>query len=186
MALRKKQGLPAAWRCPACGGGLEGPVRADLSPVAWHEAGHAVMRWHQGHPPGALCIHPDGGGYSAPGLPGRVIDRDALLRITMAGMAGEMGGLPGLDLAASTSADLEDARALLTPEYLAHLRRRGGPRQRTPPEILQDFYEQARTLILQHFERVEAVAEALLEARTLSAHELQALLGTPPDDDADE
>jgi hypothetical protein len=44
--MRKEGAMSTdAWQCPACGYRLQYPVREDLDPVAWHEAGHTLMRW---------------------------------------------------------------------------------------------------------------------------------------------
>jgi hypothetical protein len=163
-----------AWECAACGYHLASPLRDDLTHVAWHEAGHAVMRWRLGTPPGAICLHPDGSGFSAPATPWQVIETHDLLLITLAGIASEVGGRLGqLNLETSKADDLDAARALLTPAYRAA---RFAPRRLTQQQALRQYYDEACTLWWQDFDLVEAVAEALLDARVLSAADLCAIL----------
>ena len=177
MAKRTIPTLPE-WQCAVCGYRLQYPVQDDLTHVAWHEAGHAVMRWRLGEPPGAICLHPDGSGFSAPATPGQLRPTHDLLLITLAGIAAEVGGRPILNLETSKADDLDEALEMLTPDYIAW---RFAPHTRTQQEALREYYEQARTLIWKDFDYVEAVAEALLAASSLSADDLREMLPAPGD-----
>ena len=53
-------------------------------------------------------------------------------------------------------------------------------------EALRAYYDQARALIWEDFDTVEAVASALLDAGSLSAADLQAMLPTPGDEAEEE
>ena len=174
---RSKQPPRPEWQCAACGYRLQYPVRDDLTNVAWHEAGHAVMRWRRGTLPGAICLHPDGSGFSAAATPGQCLRRHDLVLITLAGIAAEVGR--SLILEHSKAEDLDDARQLLTPDFLAAW---FVSRTLTQEEALRAFYDQACTLIWEDFDTVEAVAAALLDAGSLSAADLQAMLTTRAND----
>jgi hypothetical protein len=176
MSKRKKPTLPD-WQCAVCGYRLPYPVQDDLTHVAWHEAGHAVMRWRLGTPPGAICLHPDGSGFSAVGTPGQLLRRQDLVLITLAGIAAEVGR--SLILEASQAEDLDDARQLLTPDFRAAW---FFPRTLTQEEALRSYYDQACTLIWEDFDTVEAVAAALLNEGSLSPEDLQAMLPTRGDE----
>jgi Peptidase M50B-like len=177
---KRKQPTRPEWQCAVCGYRLQYPVRDDLTHVAWHEAGHAVMRWRLGTTPGAICLHPDGSGFSAVGTSGQLLRRHDLVLITLAGIAAEVGR--ALILAASQAEDLDAARQLLTPDFCAG---RFFPRTLTQEEALRSYYDQACTLIWEDFDIVEAVADALLNEGSLSSEDLQAML-TTLDDEAEE
>jgi hypothetical protein len=178
---KSKQSTRPEWQCAACGYRLQYPVRDDLTNVAWHEAGHAVMRWRLGTLPGAICLHPDGSGFSAVATPGQYLRRHDLVLITLAGIAAEVGR--SLILEHSKAEDLDDARQLLTSDFLAAW---CFPRTLTQEEALHASYDQACTLIWEDFDTIEAVAAALLDAGSLSAADLQALLPAPEDEAEEE
>ena len=157
------------WTCAACGYVQHGPSLNDLTPAAVHEAGHAVMRWRLGEVPGALCIHPDGSGFSAPQAMGSVRPTHDLLLITLAGIAAEAGGFP-VDLEDARFDDLDAARQLLTPAYVA------AHGLGTQDDALHAYYEQARKLMWHDFDLVEGIAWHLENDRSLSADFLREIL----------
>ena len=157
------------WECPACHYHLEYPPREDLGHACWHEAGHVVMRWARGTDNiGTVCIHPDGSGYSAVATEGLMIEAEENLLITVAGPTAEFGFLEHLDIATAVCEDFDAMRQMLTPDYLRVWL--GG--RCTQDEAMQYYYEWARQILWEHFDELEALANALETRGVLTAQEL--------------
>lgn len=83
-----------------------------IETVAWHEAGHAVMRWLSGWPATALIANEDGSGFCAG--TGRRVGVSDHLRVMLAGPAAETGcGINRLDWTGTHFQDFDEARHLL-------------------------------------------------------------------------
>ena len=109
------------WQCDNCGYTVEEQaVRSwqRREKAAWHEAGHAVMRWLRLGEAGPICIHPDGTGLSAAVRYGMRLETEDHLLILVAGLVAEAALAPmvimqcGLNVEQSSGEDLDRARAL--------------------------------------------------------------------------
>jgi hypothetical protein len=157
---------------------LEATRHEHREAVAFHKAGHAVMRWLQGCPLGPVCIHPDGTGRCETPTPDRRMRREDAVCIALAGPCAEVGALTEINLEASHSSDLDSARQLLTPDYVQA--------SFYPPlsqeEALRHYYNRVRDCLGREALLVEAVAEALLDAASLSAEALREVLVAAEED----
>jgi hypothetical protein len=87
---------------------------ADISTVAQHEAGHAVMRWLCGLQVTGLIAREDGSGFCHG--TGRRVDPVTLLWITLAGPAAEVSyNIIPLDWERTRFDDFDEARRLIDP-----------------------------------------------------------------------
>ncbi|MPZ21857.1 MAG: hypothetical protein GEV06_28880, partial [Luteitalea sp.] len=81
--------------------------------TAWHEAGHAVMRWLENLPATELTLHETGGLCAGTG---RMVSADKTLNVGLAGYAVEATYLlfgTTIDIAASRTSDFDEARECL-------------------------------------------------------------------------
>jgi hypothetical protein len=161
------------WQCPSCGYRLQYAVREDLDPVAWHEAGHTLMRWLLlPETLGDTCMHPDGSGYSATSRPGDVIRTEDQILLTLAGPVAEVGMLGGpLDLEHTHSEEVTTVFALLTPAYLRGWL--GG--HYTQREAFDYYWQRTFQELWRAFDALEALAEQLTRSSILTAAEIRAI-----------
>jgi hypothetical protein len=138
-----------------------------LENAACHEAGHAVMRWLVGLPATKLTISEDGSGFCE-GTGKRVLVDD-LLRVTLAGLAAEIGyGVIPLDWERTRTADLYEALGLLARAPWL-----------TPPSVdpniaLRDHFRAVCEELFPHAELVDDIARQLMEKREVSARAVAA------------
>jgi hypothetical protein len=165
----------AYWQCPACGYQCHGPWRDDRDAVAWHEAGHTLMRWLRlPATVGTTCIHPDGSGFSDTARPGADVSTEDALLITIAGPVAEVGLLgETLNVEESRSDDLTAIFALLTPTYV-HGALGGHMTQR---EAFDHYWQRAFTALWQAFDTLEALAEGLRDDAVLTAADIREICG---------
>jgi len=116
--------------------------------AAWHEAGHAVMRWRLALPLTKLIVNADGSGFCwGTGRP-LITLRDSL-RLRLAGPAGEIGMMSALlSWEESRGADLDAARVILA--------------RWTPPAEIEDGLKREFDAVCDdlwpHFDLVELIA----------------------------
>lgn len=143
--------------------------------AAWHEAGHAVARCHLPRSGGARSVWIDGIGArggpdhrAACGRPALVLRlADALDRIQVC-LAGSVAEQRALGRADPDARRIDRARA-----------RETALRVSFEPEseaMLRWLEVRTQRLMEFHWSDVEAVARALLTARSLSAHEIEAVI----------
>lgn len=144
-----------------------------LTDTAYHEAGHAVMRWLLGWPCTELMAS-EGDGYCAgTGRKIRVNDR---LLITLAGFAAEAGCMAdAVNLSASQTDDFNEARQLL--QRCEWLRLRPDVDDEGKPTVhiesveaaLRRHFAQACDVLFPHALFIEEIALRLARERKLSA-----------------
>lgn len=171
--------------------------------VARHEAGHALLCWHNGEMPSYLTIvaRGDHGGYMQQGDSEdkgiyTVRDLRGLIRVALGGRAAELVYYGDEGYSSGASNDLEQATSYarrmlcyygMDPSFgLAVL----SPEQLTGPQsaqlydkinsVLVEELENSRRIIQDEKERFERLVSALLERDYLVGAELSELLGAVP------
>ncbi len=144
--------------------------------IAHHESGHAVMRWLVGFPATAIRFTEDGGLCEGTG---RRVDPYENALVLLAGMVSETECLMRpADLIQSHFQDLDEARALLAPEWM---RCRGvEPDGHTPQlysidEYLLHLFEQVRNKLSPHAIFIGQLADRLMQDRHVSARSVAAI-----------
>jgi cell division protease FtsH len=171
----------------------------DREITAWHEAGHTIAALVQPHadPPAGVSIVPRGPAGGVTWMTGD--DHQFLLKpqahaqlvVAMAGRAAEEA-IYGASYTQGASGDLRHATQLATrmaadygmshligpmhlPESMRGYGETGELLRRAVRELLEAALADARTLVADHRNLLDAVAEALLEHDTLDRDELVAL-----------
>jgi DNA polymerase III delta prime subunit len=174
-----------------------GLTMSDQRRVALHEAGHVVVGVLSGLPdPKALRLTPEGGDVRWPNVPIHTLDTAyAELRMVLAGRAAEevFFGAPSSSAGVGPESDLAMATRLvlrietewgmgdggLTWLPGMPITLQGLPWLRAKVDhLLTNAQSQARAIIATHRREVEALADALMEAREMKGEALQEWVGT--------
>lgn len=146
----------------------------NVSAVAIHEAGHAVVCFVHKLPVTQICVD----GWTGPGVDGQISRRgrewwQAMVRVCLAGGAAERIAF-GDNIKTGDAADIEEAKRLLSGVYGADVH---------GDLLLQKMYLQTLGLltIASHWQAVEVIADALAAKKRLSGEEARALVADQAD-----
>lgn len=152
--------------------------KLPIETVAFHEAGHAVMRWLCGLPAGRTAASQVGGICEGSG---KEIDAESFILVSLAGYAVECNfGIEGRPDLESQTDDFNSARAAL---YKAiHLRMRPNDKADSGIEVVSvgeamiHYYDKACKMLWDNFEVVDNVATALIKERVLTSRQVSTVL----------
>ena len=137
----------------------------DLRTIAFHEAGHAVMRWLRGLPATELTADCDGGFCAGTGTTVRADDE---LFVALAGFAAEgIFGSGDVDWEACRGDDFDYAREILAARPFM--------RPNGMENALNNYFNYGCDLLRGHLDLIDTIASRLEHAGRLSARQVAAL-----------